>query len=183
MSRFLEIQDNIWTWAEANTPPDCPVIWDKPNVPRPCEPYVTLNLIIPSLKTGHDSWRYLSGDDYCIGGQRTLTLSVIAYGPDIKDQVPQGILSAQQIIMDLRDSLENPLVLLELRRNGLAVHNEPVVNDISALLETGFQDRANMDIVLGFAHNQTVPVGIIEKVEGEGTIEGALTQEIEIDIE
>lgn len=181
--KFLDLQDYLWAWADVNTPHECVVIWDKPNVPRPCEPYVTLNLIVTSMKTGHDSWIYESGDNFCIGGQRIATLSVIAYGPDLKEQVPQGINSAQQIILDLRDSLENPLVLEKLGANGLAVHNEPTVNDISALLETGFQDRANMDIMFGFAHNQSVPVGIIEKVTGEGTFEGALTQQIEIDIE
>ena len=182
MSSYLELQDAIWSWAQENVPPQCTVIWDKPNVPRPCEPYVTLNLTTVSVKTGHDSWQYISGDDFRIGGQRTLTLSVIAYGPNLEEQMNQEIKSAQQICTDLRDSLENPLVLEKLRKNGLAVHNEPTVQDISALLESGFQDRANVDITFGYAHNQRVPVGIIEKVEGEAHVEGAKIHSIEIDI-
>jgi len=186
LSDHRDLEDALWDWCSKNVPNEVEVIWAKPNAPRPCEPYVTLNIFVVSRKSGQDSWELVDDDPgvqtFNIGGQRYLSLSVIAYGPS-QPQQNQGGPSAQKLIEDLRDSLENPYVIGSLRSKGIAVHNEPTVNDISTMLETGFQDRSNMDVVFGYVQNRKVTVDTITSVETEGTLEGSQTQDVTLVIE
>jgi len=184
-----DLEDAIWGWADKNTPADVTVIWSRANSFRPgagpCppgEPYVTLQFTAISQKTGQDTWLEEDDTTKIIGGQRTATVSSVAYGPSEKTQA-LGRPSAAQIIMQMRDGLDHPEVWASMRKAGLSVHNEPVVQDVSSLLETGFQDRSNMDLVFGFAHNQVVETGAIERVQGESEFEGADTISETFDIQ
>lgn len=189
MSSQLELEDAIWRWVDSNTPPNVTVIWSRFNTMRPgespCapgEPYVTLQFTAISNKLGQDSIIYQQNDDFLIGGQRTATLSIIAYGPQKRDVASGQSLGAFDILKNLRNSLDYPEVYEALRRDGLAVFNEPSITDISTLLETGFQDRSNMDIVFGFAQNQVVPVGTIESIAGESVFIGSDSHEQDFEI-
>lgn len=185
LNKHRDLEDALWDWASKSVPSGVQVIWDKPNVQRPCEPYVTLNIVTVSVKTGQDSWEPYHNESsnvsYWIGGQRKLLLSVIAYGPSA-DKQSQGAAGACQIVTNLRDSLENPDTLGRLRSNGIAVFNEPTVVDISTMLQTGFQDRSNMDVVFGYSFNQSYVIDDISKVKVDGEVEVEPAGSVPVDL-
>lgn len=141
------------------------VIWDRPNIQRPDIPYITLAKVTPLTKIGRDDSReHVSGDTYNISGQRNFVLSVQAYGDDYFE--------AEEIMILLQNSLENPEHQETLRGAGLAIWEIGPVQDTSTELETGFEYRANIDITFGVASNYQVDIGYIETTKVQGEADG-----------
>jgi len=171
--RFKEdMQDAVWEWAEAVTPHQVPVIWAEPNVRRPDEDtYVAMKITSLMIKPGHDALIPNSDGSWRVGGQRTFMVSVHAYGAE-----------AQQVLMDLHQSLDVPSIIERFRSNGLAVHNIPTVTDTSLELETGFEDRATMEVLFGIASDVDVVLTNIDNVEMEGELTGTETHETSVTV-
>ena len=154
-----------------------PVIADRPNVPRPGLPYFALLMTTPILKVGsRDNIEHVSDTKWNIGGQRRFTLSVRAYvSPEAKQ-----FFDAQDMLTQLQDSLEDDVRREELTKAGLAVWFSNDILDITELLETGFEPRAQLDIEMGIASNRDAELGAIEKVKIEATVDGVTDPEFEI---
>jgi hypothetical protein len=166
MSNAIDIealQDVIYTWVwnrVRNTCQGISVIWTEPNAPRPSIPYVGLKFLTGPVKLGHtDVISHVQDDEFVVEGQRTISLSVIVYGT-----------GAHQIAVNLHASLELPSVLEQLRAGGIAIWNEGQVSDISAALETGFEERSNFDVLMGVVSSQTEDVGYIGTAEISGSM-------------
>ena len=169
---FETVEKALWTWVSGES--GLETIWDEPNAPRPKTPYALLGLVSPPVKYGSkDDLRSAGGDDFEITGQRSVAYSVKVLGRD-----------AVSYVTDLQMSLEKPSVQEALRAAGLAVWEEGDVLDISELLETGFEERANMDVVFGISATTEEAVGELKNVEvqGEITLEDGTTRDVDIDV-
>lgn len=144
--------------------------------PRPEKPYFSFKMITPSVSYGDDAEiRPPSGDDFIYGGQRTGALSMHCYGNSQEEAY--GQMSYLQAI------LQTPNMLELLRKSGIAVFDIGDVADLSQLLNTGYEGRAQMDVRIGFASNITVPVGTIDEavIQGEADT-GSEEVPIEVDV-
>lgn len=138
------------------------------NVPRPCKPYFTMKMISPATKSGDDAATNihdLSGHattNWNRGGQRKMTVSFNCYGRSHEE--------AYNYMALWQSSLELESVQADLRKAGIAVWLNGNVADLSALLNTGFEGRAQMDVQFGVASNLTENLGEIDTITIEGTV-------------
>lgn len=144
-------------------------IWVRPNAPRPnIYPQATLEVLTPRTKVGsRDSVTHVSGTTFCLGGQRTIGISISIYSKD-----ESMYFEATDLGSKLQDSLDDPNELELLRAAGLAVFIVNDVVDTTDLLETGFEPRASLDITFGIASNREVDLGSIDSVEFQGNYDG-----------
>jgi hypothetical protein len=119
---------------------------------------VTLKITSGPRRTGYsDNIQYLSGDNFMVGGQREMVVSVQVFG---NTQIHRSL--AYQLTVDLNASLSKVTVLDRLRSAGVAVFNQGEVNNMTALEETEYEERAEFDILVGVAENVVDDPGIIE---------------------
>lgn len=157
--------------------PDITVIVDRPNVPRPKLPYFALLITTPIQKVGsRDSLEHIDDTTWNIGGQRRFTLSVRSY-VETKDK---NFFQSQDLLVQLQDSLEDETRRIDLTTAGLAVWFSTDILDITELLETGFESRAQFDIEFGIASNRETDLGAIEKVKIQGTLDGEEQDEFQV---
>lgn len=147
------------------------IIWEKDNSDRPLPPYVSLNIIAGPVRLGGEAeLRHESGDNFSANWMKTITLSVKSYGNNDLN-----------LLERLQNSLGKPTVLARLRAVGLAIVSEGPIQDISTRLQTGYEERSNMDVIMAFASSVEDKVGYINDVELTGGVEGGYspTQTIE----
>lgn len=130
--------------------------------PRPALPYMSFKITTPAYKTGDDDARVVSGTTYNVGGQRRMTVSFHSYAVEHED--------AYNYMGLLQSSFETQSIQEVLRRAGVAVWVIGTVADLSQLLNTGYESRAQMDVTFGIAANITEDLGEIDTVEVTGTI-------------
>lgn len=110
--------------------------------PRPTLPYVTVLLRQSADKIDAEPITYIE-DDAPYEKMRTYnsyTMSVQAFGPgcvDILEKVRKGWSSMTRIA--------------ENEENNIQIQSVGGVQDLSAYLQTGFEDRALLEIVVGYA--------------------------------
>lgn len=158
---YSDLQDAIYNWIKGVVGP-LEVIWIRPNQPLPetgqyVEQFVSLNLTSPMVKRGGDSLKYKQDGVFEIKGQRSANLSIIIYSGN-----------SQQVAIDIQNSTEKPSVLESLSNSGIAIWNEPNVTDLSFKIDSGFEERAGIEFVLGIGSLIEDDVGIIERVEVQG---------------
>jgi len=69
------------------------------------------------------------------------------------------------------NALTNVEIREDLRAAGIAPKDNGVLTDLSALMETDWEDRAGLEVEFVFADSYTDTVPLIEKVTGTGTYE------------
>lgn len=171
-----DVTPYVINWIK-NEFPDIPVIIDRPNVPRPELPYITIMVSSPITKVGsRDSREHVDDTTWNIGGQRRFTMSIRAYvSPSGK-----GFFDAQDMMIQLQDSLEDDNRRSILTSAGLAVWFSSDILDVTELLETGYEPRAQLDVEFGIASNRETDFGAIETVQIEPTIDGNTEPEFEV---
>ncbi len=92
-------------------------------------------LIGPPQKLGRDDLTLKAGDVFTWRGTRVFHLTVTVYGN-----------SPFEIAGDLHNSLEQETYLLPLKAAGIYVQKAFDIEDTSALLETGYETRATLDL-------------------------------------
>lgn len=91
-----------------------------------------------------------------------MTVSFQCYGNSHEEAY--NYMSLWQTSLDLQNIQEI------LRSAGIAVWTIGTVADLSSLLNTGYEGRANMDCTFGLAFNLESDLGAIETVPVQGTI-------------
>lgn len=128
-------------------------MWERQNAPRPAVPYIT-GRISGITAIGHDYVSGATADVVTITGNREPLLMLQAFGE-----------GAEQMLSDLRASLEKPTVQTYLRSGGLAfVEDNGGVQNISALMDTQDEARASLDIRFRTHDQITDKPGQIENV-------------------
>lgn len=163
------LKQGVFDWASAAADPN-QVIWDRPNIPRPRTEdylYATLSFLTGPVRVGGQDAAFINDlDQMEVRGFRQLTISVIVYGNDK--------VNVLQLASDLQSSLHQPSVLQGLDASGLSVIEQGSVADISALLETGFEERAQLDVLFGVCASDidTKLLGpLVEEAEVGGMVE------------
>lgn len=157
---FKDLKDDLYDWAITVVPTGMPVIYWQPNAPRPLVPYLTL--FISSVVSINEDWSSPESDllgEIQMKGDRQFTLEVQAYGGD-----------PLTTIENIRTSLQKQTVLDTLRANGIAVYQALTINDITNLIDTQFEQRAQIDILMGIAQTYTDNPGYFEQLEIEEEI-------------
>ena len=161
---FETVKTNLYNWASSQAGMGIPVIFLEENAPRPTTPYITLK-IGAILQIG---WDYIFDPTTNLGsnnqvGDREFTLYIQAYGGD-----PITLLE------NLRTSLQKESVLDSLRASNLAVIGQFAIEDVSAIIESRFENRASLDIRFRIAQVYTDSIGVIDTVELQEKVEDAI---------
>lgn len=143
------------------------VLWADQDAPRPSLPYALLKLLVFG-KVGTDENR-LRDDDLIVDivGQRDITISLNTLGAQAFENMA---------------ALQNSLCLDAVRQDfnvaNLAYASDTGPTDISQLLETVIEPRAQMDIVFHHAQVTTEDQGRIEEVQLGGVVDGHIVSEV-----
>jgi len=151
------IEDTIYSWISSRNIVDNQKIFaEKPNIDRPIPPSITYDMLtLPAMIGSRDNISYSgTGDEMTVSGDRELTVSIKSYGEP-----------AAQNISNLRESIELFSVQQIFQASNMAVRIVNPPSDISELLETGIEQRFNMDVIFGVTSIQTEDQGAVETVE------------------
>lgn len=156
---------------------------ETPNWPRPDKPYIGMKITTPSAKSGDDSKQNVPDDEgnpstvWNSGGVRKMTVSFEAYGNTHEEAY--NYMGLWQTALDLYNTQA------ALRTAGVAVWVIGNVVDLSALLNTGFEGRAQMDCTFGIAMNLQSDLGSMEivNVDGQVTTDQNETDEVEVTVQ
>lgn len=154
---FNIVRENLYNWAILVVPSGTPVIFYEPNAPRPIVPYVTLYL--NSVTAINQDWSSTEADSIGVinmKGDRQFTLQIQAYGND-----PLTLLE------NIRTSLQKQTVLDNLRASGIAFYESLTINDISELVDSKYERRAQLDILFGLAQIYNDAPGYFSTIEVE----------------
>ena len=149
---FTTVQTSLYQWAVANLPVGMPVIYWEQNSPRPSVPYVTLN--ISNIVAVNQDWSESSTNPLGVQdmkGDRQFTLQVQAYGGDTLTNLE-----------NLRTSLQKQTVLDTLRANEIAFYQSLTINDITDLVDSRYENRAQLDILFGIGQIYTDAPGFFD---------------------
>lgn len=163
MTTRANIEAAVYTWVQQAT--GATTIFADQARPRPATPYMVVKLGGPT-SVGHDEERSLSdpgAPSYATmtyRGDRELSVSVQALGAGALD-----------LARAAARALATETTRAQLATSGLCPRGVvPTVNELTGLLETDFQERAQFDATLAFAEDYTDSVPLIETVEAEGTL-------------
>lgn len=127
--------------------------------PRPKPPYITLKIISGPRARGFDELRRKPNSSiFVTGGLRQYTLSIQAFG-----------MGAHDALDNLVARMDDPNASIE-RKKLVAIVDRGDVVDISALLETGYERRAQLDVIFHAPKNLETEIVPIEHVGVGGTL-------------
>lgn len=161
---FATVKTSLYQWAITVLPGGMPVIFYEPNAPRPAVAYVTLYL--NSIVSVGQDWSDDDADNSGVinmKGDRQFTLQVQAYGGD-----------PLTVMENLRTSLQKQSVLDTLRAGGIAFYQSIAIADITELVDSQFERRAQLDILFGIGQIYTDAPGFFDTIEIEEIIENAI---------
>jgi len=166
------LRSALQAWASeiiADMGSSIPVIWADGKGPRPGKAYMTLK-IVSAPRTGRDEYIMLSGGGY--GGDelasvatREGTLSINVVGDDALD-----------ILAGFDDRVCGIKSLDSLTVKGLSCRRSSGARDMTGMIETQPEQRAQMDLSIAWTSTVVSDTGPIETVEVTGEFIGGATE-------
>jgi hypothetical protein len=176
---FNAIRTTLVTQVQLVTGRTC--ITAEPEVqdaPRPPKPYFTMKFMSPAIKVGDDaSTQTYDTSLWNVGGQRKVVVDFNVYGNSHEEAYNYGAL--------WQSSLELESVQASLRAAGIAIwQNFGPLRDLSALLNTGFEGRCQLEVSFGIASNLTDDRSYIEEavIDGEVTTDQGSPEDITVTV-
>lgn len=167
-----QIETAMRTWLVDALGGGVTVIFADQAAPRPDPPYATCKVMGPR-SVGHDDRRAIDDDGLQdMVGDRVITVSVQVFGDGAVDNARTAA-----------NALNKEAARAKLATVGIAPRGGSAINELTALLEVGAEERAQFDAQFGFADEYTDDVGLIERVEGEGTIDAPAEHTIDFEAE
>lgn len=166
---WTSIEDVLHAWLVRGTGLSAErVLWAEQLPPRLTRPFATLKLGALTRTGGADELRESTDLDAPDGeeieftavGQRLLVVSCQAFTQDIT-----GGAAARALLARAQAALALPSVTEAFAGAGLVVVNEGGINDLTALLDTQFEGRAQMDVTFALAGSVTERTGYIAEAE------------------
>lgn len=150
----------IFDWL-ALACPGVPVIRQEQSERRPPEPYIAFKFFdVVEALGAFDSLKYdQSQTSFKVSGHRTATVEVEVVGPN-----------AGGIGLTVQQSVELQGAKDILCAAGLVVVQNPSLVDNTVLLETEFEERAILEMTIGFIVETIDTVEAIEQAEVTGTL-------------
>lgn len=152
----------VATVVSTQSPSTVLVVHSDQVAPAPLYPYAVIR-IDSIVKTQFDETRIMDEEANIasIGGQRRATVSISCFGNNPLQMASQA-----------RNSLSKRTVLDQLSSAGIAIiSTEPILN-LTTVLETEEEKRADFDFFIGFADSIGDDLGVIESVELTGEYRG-----------
>jgi len=166
------IQDAIYDWVNSVTTgilDDIQIVWRDQTEQLPPRPFASLKLIALPATTDRDPNVILGTADqpmtYAMQMEASLSLQV--YG---NTQITNGPI-ATQLAIDLHSSLMREDVRNALKQGGVSIQGLGKPQNLSALEESKYEERAGFDIDLGLVQNITDKTGTIGTVKIQGEID------------
>jgi len=154
MVSIYTIENALFAWATLVLPPATPIIWYHVNAPRPVVPYVALHL--STINSVHVD--YVDGKGN-LTGNRDFTLLCQGIGKYSMDYLET-----------MKTSLEKPAIQEFLRSKGVAFVERLALSCISEVVDSRWEERNILDLKFRFAQLDTDDSGMIEHVNGRGTL-------------
>jgi hypothetical protein len=147
----------LFTWMIAGTGlSDTKVVWSNQNGPRPLVPFAEIN---PRLSTGRRGMYPEERPDPVVPGrivridQKRLTVSCHLYGP-----------GAIALLEQAQEYLDTYASRTAFGPSGLALLDRGTVQDMTKILESDYEERAQLDLIFGLAVSSTEDVGYIQTI-------------------
>jgi hypothetical protein len=153
-STLVSLQDAIYDWLDPLATEQ--FIWAKERAPAPVSPYFSLNLTTMAVAEGAGYERIISGSNRTIVQRRQATLNIQSFGFAAVERLMA--IKSRLYLESSQEALVNANISL--------IRDEDVI-DISELLETQIQERASMDLILGYTRSDVDGTNWIEKVQVE----------------
>jgi hypothetical protein len=170
---LVQIQNAIYDWIKDSThgvlEEPLQIVWRNQGEPVPPRPFVGLKLISGPSPTDRDPNVFLNAGSAPIGYgmQMEGVLSVQVYG-NTKVHRPM----AYQLALDLNSSLLSSEVRRKLKVGGVSIQGLGKPQNMSAVEESQYEERAGFEIELGMVQNITDKTTVIEQVNIHGTVNG-----------
>ena len=143
------------------------------DAPRPNGPYITLKIISGPMNKSIGRLTQFNGN--CEGHKNFNICDQVQYVMSVKS-FRSGHAEA---LDDIKSGFLDPDIAEILKDKAkISVQNNPNILDISARLETGYEQRSQMDIVFNSVQNRETNIGLIETVTITGKIETESGKEI-----
>ena len=173
-----DLEDALYDWATNALGTTIPVVWAHQNAPRPslnannnqATSYVMLHIMSDGRVGGMDyvgrvyeNTETIDGVDTIVQsipvtGNREFTLHCESYGSGSAD-----------FLRTLRSSLECPSIQQQLEDAGIVFVDQLFMGDISAVLETRYESRDQLDLLFRYAEaTEDVNIGSIDTVNFTG---------------
>lgn len=155
MINYQTVKNSLFTIFSSLVPSGMPVIFYQPNAPRPLIPYLTIFLNLTNA-IGYDyssNTADINGD-IAMKGDRQMIVQLQSYGND-----PITVLE------NIRTSLQKQTVLDILSANEMSFLTSFGVNDITDLVDSKFEKRAQLDISLAIAQIYSDSPGFFDTIE------------------
>lgn len=172
---LVQIQDALYDWVYSVTRgilEEHQIVWRDQSEQIPARPFVSLKLISGPSPTDRDGSIFLNGkaQPINVGMQMEAALSVQVFG---NTQIHRSV--AHQLAMDLNTSLLRPSIRDALKAKGIAIQGLGKPQNLSALEESKFEERAGFDVELGLVQNILDQPGNIERINITQTVDGDTT--------
>lgn len=162
-------------WAAARAAIEA--IWANQNGSPPAYPYVLLNETSNQRLGAYDQVTRLvdmsrpEGQEVELRttGVRQIQVSIQVF---VANAGMVGTHSAQAILEDLRDSLQDDQILKTFRTAGLSPFTEAPLRTIPSLRKVGFEGRAQLDVSFYASVTNSRFVGFIQRIQGTVTADG-----------
>jgi hypothetical protein len=181
----------IWQWIVGITQgivPDNQIIWRNQSEALPPRPCVTMKIIGGPSPTDRDASLLFNPNPgqmpptanqssvFTAGMQMEMQLSIQVFG---NTRVHRPL--ALQLTLDLNTSLIRQSILDKLKASGVSIQGKSAVQNLTALEETEFEERAGFEVSMGLVQNVFDSPGIIKTVNTElETPEGDRSNTIEL---
>lgn len=153
------IQKALYDWGVRNS--DIRVVWLYESGPKMQKPFVSLNLVGPyKIGTNDNLGVPVGATELTISGQRKFTVSVNVYGNA----------SMLQAASDLQTSLDLPGEIETLNAANIGIGETRNVIDLTQLLDTKYEYRAQFDFDIFTGSALSAPVETIEQAPIENKI-------------
>jgi hypothetical protein len=149
------------------------IIWRDQSQPLPQRPCVTLKFIHGPAPIGRDGSVFFNPATgaYNVGMQMEATLSVQIFGNTNMNQMP----IVHQLAIDLNSSLLRQTVKDKLKSGGVSIQTVGHPQNLSALEESRYEERAGFEIGLGLVQNIGDAPGTIGIINLEQTVDEETT--------
>jgi hypothetical protein len=169
---LVQIQNAIYDWINDTTQgvleEPLQIIWRQQGEPVPPRPFVGLKLISGPSPTDREPNVFINADGSSgYGMQMEAVLSVQVYG-NIKVHRPL----AYQLAVDLNSSLFGSEARRKLKAAGVSIQGLGKPQNLTALEESQYEERAGFELELGMVQNIVDQPGTIETVNIKGTVDG-----------
>lgn len=167
---IVAVQDTIYNWINSvlsGIINQEQIIWRDQSEALPARPCVTMKFTYgpaPIARDGNVTSPLSSSLN--VGMQMEATLSVQVFTKTKIAERP----GALQLAVDLNSSLLRQSVLTALKRGGVSIQGVGKPNNLTALEETKYEQRAGFELALGMVQNISDDPGTIGTVNLAGTV-------------